>query len=145
MNEQTNLSKYDKIVESTNEAIQNVDSAFQNCNNIISTIDYSIDKISATVIQVKEIEKSIKILDCQVELMCKEYDMRIEKCKIQASIVQNTLNGLSNRNDKILDTILAMDSNSNDINYIKHRSELINLLRNTSDTISNMFIHFILN
>lgn len=136
MPEQTNVSKYDAILESTNFTMQNIDS-------VISSIDFTVDKLSSTIIQIKEIEKSIKVLDCQVELMCKEYDMRIEKCKIQATIIQNALTGLSNKTDKILDTILTMDSYSDDINYIKYRSELIGVVRNTSDTISNMFIHFL--
>ncbi|WP_366182916.1 hypothetical protein [Flavobacterium ovatum] len=137
------INKYDEILENTNLAMQKVDSAFQNCNSTLTLVNGAVDKIALTVLQVKEIEKSIKIFDGQVELMCKEYDMRIEKCKIQASLVQSVLSGMSNKTDKILDQILSMDSYSDDVNYINYRSELIATLRSTSDCISNVFFHFI--
>ncbi|SHG21284.1 hypothetical protein SAMN05444372_103202 [Flavobacterium micromati] len=142
MNDQNFVSKFERIYENTNVALQNVDTAFENYNSIFSQVDYTVDKIGMIILQAKEIEKSIKIMDCQVEIMCKEFDMRIEKCKIQANLIQNVLPSFSNTTNSILNEILNMDSYSNDHNYIRHRSELIGTLRSTSDNITNMVITF---
>ena len=136
MSELSTIQRFEVFLENTNSTVDKINQGYNNFN-------FTIDKISETVIEIKEIEKSIKILDAQVELICKEYDVRIEKCRNAATIIQNVINQISNNNNKLLDNILIMDSNSNDVNYINSRSELICVIRNNSDLISNMFIKFL--
>lgn len=127
-----------------------INQTFSEINNSIhlvetakDVINQSIDAISKTMIHIKEIDLSIKKMELQVELITKEYDFRIEKNKQISHIIMKQLNNYSNSMDLMLENILKMDSSSNDINYINHRSELIALLKNTSNNISSMFLHFI--
>ena len=125
-----------KAIIQANQAINKIETT----TNAITSV---VDKIGEVVVQVKEIDFAIKQMDSQVELMLMEYDMRIEKYKAVIPLVQNQLTNYSNRMDTLLNKILKMDPNSNDINYIRFRSELISTLRGTSETLSNMFIKFI--
>lgn len=124
------------IIDSTDQVIYQ----FESSQKLISD---SVDKITNTILIAKNIDYSIKLLDAQVELMCKEMDIRIEKHKINAQIVQNQLTHYSKTMDNLLIEILKLDNSNNDVNYIKSRSELISVLRSISDNVSNIFIHFI--
>jgi hypothetical protein len=139
-----------ELVYQDNHIPQGVQMAMIKANQAInkfettkSTIISSVDKIGEIVMQVKEIDYAIKQMDSQVELMLIDYDMRIEKYKIATPVLQNQLTNYSNQMDTLLKEILKMDAYSNDINYIRYRSELISTLRGTSETLSNMFIKFI--
>ena len=140
-----------KLISNTTIVHEGVQNAIIQANQVIdkheitvALIKSSVDKIGDVVIQAKQIDQAIKQMDLQVELMLMEYDMRIEKYKITLPLIQNQINTYSNRMDTLLDEILKMDAKSNDPSYIKFRSELISTLTRTSETLSNMFIKFII-
>ena len=87
---------------------------------------------------------AIQQMDLQVEIMCKEYDMRIEKNKLAAPIIQSQLTSFSAQMDHLLKTILEMDPSNKDQDYIRYRSELISALNMASTNISNMFMNFLM-
>lgn len=126
------------------QAMQNVDMALQRLHNITAVGQDITNKIAQTVIEVKQIQFAMQHMDSQVEIMCKEYDMRIEKYKLSAQMIQSQLTSYSGQMDQLLKTILDMDPSNKDQDYIRSRSELISLLNSTSANISNMFMNFII-
>jgi hypothetical protein len=134
-----NYSVYSGVQEAMTQANQAISKIEMTANNITAVVD----KIGEVAIQVKQIDYAIQQMDYQVGLMLMEYDMRIEKYKTLIPVVQSQLTNYSDRMDTLLIEILKMDAKSDDINYIKYRSELISSLRGTSETLSNMFIKFI--
>src|SRR5690606_35982290 len=135
---------YSLLPSGAREAIHTVDLALQRVHNITAVGQNITNKIAQTVIEVRQIQFAMQQMDSQVEIMCKEYDMRIEKYKLSAQMIQSQLTNYSVQMDKMLDTILNMDPSNKDQDYIKSRSEMISLLNSTSANISNMFMNFII-
>jgi hypothetical protein len=135
---------YDLIPASAQEAMNKVDHALQRVQTITTAGQNIATHIAQTVVEVKQMEAAIQQMDLQVEVMCKNLDMRIENNKLAAPMIQQQLSSYSNRMDDILKKVLEMDPNSADQNYIKSRSELISMLNGMSTNISNMFMNFIL-
>lgn len=135
---------YSILPSGAQEAIQNVDTALHKVQNIAAVGLDITNHIAQTVVEVKQMQFAIQQMDLQVELMCKEYDMRIEKNKLSAQILQGQLSNYSGQMDQLLKNILDMDPSNKDQDYIKARSELISLLNGMSSNISNMFMNFII-
>ncbi len=135
---------YSMLPFGAQEAIQKVDLALQRVHTITAVGQDITNKIAQTVIEVKQIQFAIQKMDSQVEIMCKEYDMRIEKNKLGAQMIQSQLTSYSSQMDQLLKTILDMDPSNKDQDYIRCRSELISVLNGTSANISNMFMNFII-
>lgn len=148
MNQNPNMPSenfnYDILPADAQNAMNKVDHALQRVQTITAAGQNIASHIAQTVVEVKQMQAAIQQMDLQVEIICKEFDMRIEKNKLAAPMIQHQLSGYSNRMDHILNQILAMDPNSADQNYIRSRSELISILNNMSASISNMFMHFII-
>lgn len=140
----TTESRYSNLPIGAQEAIQKVDIALQKVHAITATGHAIANQITQTVIEVKQMQFAIQQMDLQVEIICKEYDMRIEKNKLVAPIIQSQLTSYSGQMDQLLKTILEMDPLNKDEDYIRYRSELISTLNASSATISNMFMNFIM-
>lgn len=126
------------------KAFQKVDLALQKVHAITATGHAVANQIAQTVIEVKQMQYAIQQMDLQVEIICKEYDMRIEKNKLVAPIIQAHLTSYSGQMDQLLKTILEMDPSNKDQSYIRYRSELITTLNAASANISNIFMNFIM-
>ncbi|MEG9329056.1 hypothetical protein V6B16_14010 [Salinimicrobium catena] len=135
---------YSNLPVGAQEAIQKVDVALQKVHAITATGYAITNQIAQTVVEVKQMQLAIQQMDSQVEIICKEYDMRIEKNKLIAPIIQSQLTSYSSQMDQLLKTILEMDPSSKDEEYIRYRSELISTLNGASVNISNMFMNFIM-
>jgi hypothetical protein len=148
MNQNPNITsinpKFDILPTGTQEAITKVDLALNKVQAITAAGQNITTHIAQTVIEVKQMQAAIQQMDLQVEIICKEFDMRIEKNKLAAPIIQQQLSTYSTQMDHILNRVLEMDPNSADQNYIKSRSELISMLNSISTNISNMFMNFII-
>lgn len=135
---------YSILPSGAQEAVQNVDIALQKVHSIAAVGLDITNHVAQTVIEVKQMQFAIQQMDLQVELMCKEYDMKIEKNKLSAQILQGQLTNYSGQMDQLLKKILEMDPSNKDQDYIQGRSELISLLNGMSANISNMFMNFII-
>lgn len=135
---------YSMLPVGAQEAIHNVDMALHKIHSIAAVGLGISNHIAETVIEVKQMQVAIQQMDLQVELMCKEYDMKIAKNKLSAQILQGQLTSYSGQMDQLLKRILDMDPSNKDQDYIKGRSELISLLNGMSANISNMFMNFII-
>lgn len=135
---------YTNLPVGAKEAILKVDVALQKVQAITATGHAIANQIAHTVIEVKQMQYAIEQMDLQVEIICKEYDMRIEKNKLIAPIIQSQLTSYSGQMDQLLKTILEMDPTNKDKDYIRYRSELISTLNAASANISNMFMNFIM-
>jgi hypothetical protein len=140
---ETKVQSFDAIIADSNKAIENVENTLQQFTTLISTAEQTVATISNAVVKVKEIEHNIIQLDTQVTLVCKEFDMRIEKCQQHATTIQRVLTSISSNSDAVLEKVLAMDAETADENTIKHRSELIAILHNNTNAISQMFLKFL--
>jgi hypothetical protein len=135
-----------EIIAQSNQIPEKLKIAMLQANtamNKINVVGGCFDKIGDVVIQVKEIDYAIKQMDSHVEIMLMEYDFKIEKFKLILPLMQKQLSNFSDNTNTILSEILKMDANSNEVNYIAYRSELISTLRGTSERLSDMFIKFI--
>lgn len=137
-------SRYSNLPIGAQEAIQKVNVALQKVHAITATGHAIANQITQTVIEVKQMQIAIQQMDLQVEIICKDYDMRIEKNKLVAPIIQSQLTSYSAQMDQLLNTILEMDPLNKDEDYIRYRSELISALNASSANISNMFMNFIM-
>ena len=135
---------YSNLPIGAQEAFQKVDVALQKVQAITSTGYAITNQIAQTVVEVKQMQVAIQQMDLQVEIICKDYDMRIEKNKLVAPIIQTQLTSYSGQMDQLLKTILDMDPSNKDPEYIQYRSELISTLNAASANISNMFMNFIM-
>ena len=137
------VQSFGTIIADSSKAIENVENNLQQFTTFIRTADQTVSTISNAVVKVKEIEHSILQLDAQVTLVCKEFDMRIEKCQQHATTIQRVLTSISSNSDSVLEKVLAMDAETGDENTIKHRSELIAILHSNTNAISQMFLKFL--
>ena len=148
MNQNQNITitetEYSSLPIGAQEAIKKVDVTLQKVQAITTTGHAITNQIAQTVIEVKQMQLAIQQMDLQVEIMCKEYDMRIEKNKLAAPIIQSQLTSFSGQMDHLLKTILDMDPSNKDQDYIQYRSELISSLNKASTNISNMFMNFLM-
>ena len=140
---QSKVQSFDSIIADSNKAIENVENTLQQFTTLISTADQTVSTISNAVVKVKEIEYSILQLDAQITLVCKEFDMRIEKCQQHATTIQRVLTSISSNSDAVLEKVLTIDAQTGDENTIKHRSELIAILHNNTSAIAQMFLKFL--
>lgn len=69
-----------------------------------------------------ELEASIRRLEL-------DYSARIERARLAAPIVEKTLDGMSARADKILDTVLSIDTRTCEREDLALRGDLISIVR----------------
>lgn len=139
MNEEL-IWQNNEVLQEFQSSIAQANDKFEGTKDLVLNL---VDKGGEIVKHYKEIDLAIKKIDAQVELMVLDYDFRIEKFKTALPVIENQLTKFSNQMDILLEKILDMDPYSRDLNYIRTRTELISILKGTSETLSNMFFKVI--
>ncbi|MDO9552946.1 hypothetical protein [Rhodonellum sp.] len=132
----------EEVTYELNSSIEKAELFLTRINGTGELILNTVQSITSTIENVKSLNLQIKTIEAEFALRSKEYDLRIEKVKVNAKIIQTTLDRCSITVDKLLDAVLDMNEITDDPNYIKRRSELLEQLRNTSDNLAMMFITF---
>ena len=126
----------------------NMATKFLDANNSITNIiqegNITVDKISNTILQCKEINRDIEIITANKELLLKKMDVQIDKIKeAKAALVMQT-STLSNSINMMLMFVLSTDPYSSDENMIKYRTQLIGQINETTDKLNTLLLNFLM-
>lgn len=121
-NESAEITKYNEFDATlTTEALSNV-----------------AKKVCDVGINIAEIYRDVHVLDVQFNTYCANLDFQLDKYKTSAPIVREQLNKINGMMDKILDTVLNLDTD--DDQKLDFKLKLLDTLNNYSDKISTLMI-----
>lgn len=130
--------------------ISNIESTFIATNKLLDKscqfftgFDNSVNNFNKVIKDLKVIDDNLNQINAKLEIVLKDYDLRIEKVKHSASIIKTQFEYTSSKIDLILDSVLKL-SDSNDETSIKNRTQLFEIVKSMSETNANIFLSFLL-
>lgn len=127
----------------------NLESNFNEVNKLLDNsviffnrLDNSVNNFNNIFLSLKEVDVKLKQIDANLEMVLKDYDLRIEKVKFASSLLKTQFEITSARIDSLLDHILVLNE-SNDKSVIESRTQLFEIVKNFSEINANIFISFL--
>lgn len=136
-----------KVTKSTNEVMD--PSSFGNTElsqilDVCNIINNSVCTVAQTVQYIADIKVQIKELDAQLEAFLAQTSANLERFKTAMPVLEGQLNNISNRLDRITDSILTQTQNSEmSEDLMKKHSMMLDLLESTNNSFNNMLMRIL--
>lgn len=136
-----------KTLERFDLTISNIKETSDSINNTLNTTLEIMDNASIiwnctmdTIRVVKELDVVLKEMDVSLQEYLKDADVKLDKFKVNANIVEKQLDKISDRIDRVLDNAFKIDSKTCTNIDLELRSKLITQVRDWSDHISSLLM-----
>lgn len=94
--------------------------------------------LADAAVSYKQIEHDIAVMDMQFGSYLAGLEFQLEKYQVSAPIVREQLNNLDHKMERILDTVLELDTD--DDRKLDFKLKLLDTLNNYSDKLSMMMV-----
>ena len=115
-------------------------SKLNNSLSLVGDITTTVKETAQVFVTIKEIDRDIKNIDADLQKFMKNADANLEKFKMSANLVGKEIDSLSTRLDKILDKALGINTNTENEQEIKIRTELLAKVDKWSDIMSSILM-----
>lgn len=132
----TTLNTTDHFNNSVEKVEKNIELLHTYTAEIISSSQDVVNVVSKTMIALKELDKDMKLMDLSFKAYMKNADVNLKKI----DIAKENLQRINDRMDKTIDQILNIDINTDSVEVIRHRSELISALNLQITQVGNMLM-----
>lgn len=116
-----------------NDSIEKVNNSLTLLNGLSFSTENIVNKISDTMLEIAK-------LDYQLDCVLATIDMKLEKFKTIAPMMERQLNNISNRIDKLTDIIVEKNKNILTESELKQQSILLDALTQANDSFNNMIM-----
>lgn len=124
------------MLDKFNSCAVNVNNSLLLLDNISDNLNNSVQIISDTVYRISQ-------LDHQLDAMLAQMDVDLEKYKAIVPIVERQLNNISERIDRITDSLLARQEGLSESD-LQQKSMLLDMLSQANESFNNMIMRLLM-
>ena len=131
---------YNNIDNQLTNINDKANSILSNVSNIANPVQGIVASISQAVVTIKEIDRDMQKVEYEFKLLMKKADNDMEKFKTVSVMASNQLTTLSNILNGYSSKVLSIPTDTTNESEIKHRTELLDAINNTSMRITELLI-----
>lgn len=128
----------EELIERGEMALAQGQQAIVTAQDVTENISNIANGLANAAVSYKQIEHDMAVMDMQFNSYLAGLEFQLEKYQVSAPIVREQLNNLDHKMERILDTVLELDTD--DDKKLDFKLKLLDTLNNYSDKLSMMMV-----